>query len=328
MNLYLKQLIIQILSGLDSRQKDILESRYGLIKPERITLANIGEQYGITREGIRRIEEQALNNIKPNMKKEAYQQFIKFIIKYLRKNGGVCEENKLAEDISKIIKDKLPQGILINYLRFLLSVSKDIFYYKEDRDFNNYWYLDKKTQQQVLRYIDSIVADLKDNKTINFSKDSLNLNFIGISKKFTFNCYGIFGLAKARHIVPRSARDWAYLVLKKEERPMHFFELAKIINNLQKQPFHPQTIHNELIKHDIFVRIGKGIYGLRERGYISGNTQEVIDRLIKKHGPLLSQEVINLISQERFLKKNTILINLQNKKYFKRLIDGRYSTLA
>jgi len=43
---------------------------------------------------------------------------------------------------------------------------------------------------------------------------------------------------------------------------------------------------------------------------------------------LYSHQVVKLVSQERFFKENTILINLQNKSYFKRLSDGRYSVLA
>jgi len=83
-----------------------------------------------------------------------------------------------------------------------------------------------------------------------------------------------------------------------------------------------------LIKDDNFVLIGKGTYGLKEHGYLPGTAREVIVRLLKKNGPLKSQEVVKLVLQERFFKENTVLINLQNKEQFKRLEDGRYTTLA
>ena len=37
------------------------------------------------------------------------------------------------------------------------------------------------------------------------------------------------------------------------------------------------------------------------------------------------EDVVDRVLKERFLKKNTILVNLQNAKYFKKLDDGRYT---
>jgi len=37
-----------------------------------------------------------------------------------------------------------------------------------------------------------------------------------------------------------------------------------------------------------------------------------------------SEEVVRLVNEQRFLQKNTILLNLQNRKFFKRLDNGKY----
>ena len=35
--------------------------------------------------------------------------------------------------------------------------------------------------------------------------------------------------------------------------------------------------------------------------------------------------IVDAVLKERFLKRNTILVNLQNSKYFKKLPDGKYT---
>ena len=108
--------------------------------------------------------------------------------------------------------------------------------------------------------------------------------------------------------------------------PLHFKEIANNICTLgiDKKPAHVQTVHNELIKDGRFVLVGRGVYALREHGYEPGTVREVITRLLKERGPLDSTEVVRLVNQKRFLKENTILLNLQNRRHFKRLEDGRY----
>lgn len=326
MKLSIKQLVKTVLNGLDDRQRDILESRFGLTQPETFTLAAIGERYGITREGIRRIEAQALDKIKKNVPSE-FRDFIKTVVSHLKTVGGVRKETELVNDIGLITGGADP--LMGNYLKFFLELSQTVFYHKETDDFHSHWYLRNEDRQKAIKVINVVASTLKRGASADdYLKDAVVAVYIGISKKFSVNAYGDFGLSESRDIIPKSAKDWAYLILKKEKKPMHFSELASAVNRCQNKRFHPQTVHNELIKDGQFVLVGKGIYGLKEHGHIPGVARDVITRLIKKHGPLKSQEVIQLVLNERFFKENTVLINLQNRKYFKRLEDGRYTTLA
>jgi len=162
-------------------------------------------------------------------------------------------------------------------------------------------------------------------KTHNLN-DSIAVNYVSISKKFGVNPYGDFGLMKWEEINPKTAKSRTYLILKKHKTSLHFREIAKKINEMKlsnrKTLF--QTVHNELIKDPRFVLVGRGMYGLAERGAMPGTAKEVIARILKNKGPLPKEEVINLVKQERMLKENTILLNLQNKRHFKKLSDGRY----
>ena len=91
----------------------------------------------------------------------------------------------------------------------------------------------------------------------------------------------------------------------------------------RKQP-HVQPVHNELIKDDRFVLVGRGIYALRSRGFEPGTVRQVIAKILKTKGPLPQTDVVRLVNEQRFLKENTVLLSLQNRRHFKRLDDGRY----
>ena len=109
---------------------------------------------------------------------------------------------------------------------------------------------------------------------------------------------------------------------------MHFTEIAKSVTDLRNKQAHAPTVHNELIKDANFVLVGKGTYTLKEFGVIPGTAREIISHFLKKHGPLKANDVMKMVLKERLFKENTILINLQNRKNFKRMDDGRYTTLV
>ncbi len=54
--------------------------------------------------------------------------------------------------------------------------------------------------------------------------------------------------------------------------------------------------------------------------------RDVIAEILKKHGPLSREEIVEKVMRERYVKPNTILVNLQNQKYFKKNKEGRYVT--
>jgi hypothetical protein len=113
--------------------------------------------------------------------------------------------------------------------------------------------------------------------------------------------------------------------MRKHGSPMHFKEVAKAITDTFNRKTHMATTHNELIKDSRFVLIGRGIYALTEWGYKPGIVRDVIKEILLKEGPLSKEEVIDRVMKERYLKKNTILVNLQNPKYFKKVENGLYT---
>jgi DNA-directed RNA polymerase delta subunit len=115
--------------------------------------------------------------------------------------------------------------------------------------------------------------------------------------------------------------------LRKHGSPIHFKEVAKAITAVFSKKAHVATTHNELIKDPRFVLVGRGLYALKEWGYMDGVVKDVIIKLIEKHGPMSKDEIIGKVLKERYVKENTIIINLQNKKYFRKNKDGKYETV-
>ena len=116
-------------------------------------------------------------------------------------------------------------------------------------------------------------------------------------------------------------KDKAYLVFKKENKPLHFTEVASLIDSAL-----PQTVHNELIKDSRFVLVGRGIYALKEWGYERGYVKDVIFKVLKSaQKPLDREEILEKVLEQRIVKKNTVLLNLSNKNYFLRTSEGNYT---
>lgn len=315
-----KALVQNFLAGLSSRQKKILEGRFGL-NGKYLTLAEIGLGYGLTRERVRQIEKAALSSIQGSFKQGEPANFAQTISDYLKRHNGVRNEALLMRDID-CGDDHSP------YARFFLEACGSFKHHLQDNDFNSYWYLDKESNEQAVSFINKLKNYLKNSRGVPYKpKDEMEVNYISISRSFAHSPYSDFGLAEWSEICPQNSRDWAYLILKKEKQPLHFTELANLIDKVKKsnKKTNAQTVHNELIKDDRFVLVGRGTYGLKEFGLLPGTAREVITHFLKKHGPLKSRDLIKLVLAERTFQENTLLLNLQNRKHFQRLDDGSYT---
>jgi hypothetical protein len=58
---------------------------------------------------------------------------------------------------------------------------------------------------------------------------------------------------------------------------------------------------------------------------MSGVVKDVIKNILDKNGPLTKGEIIEKVLKERYVKENTIMVNLQDPKTFKKLKDGKYT---
>lgn len=128
------------------------------------------------------------------------------------------------------------------------------------------------------------------------------------------------GLEKWKILNPSTLKDKAIYVLKKKKEPMHFLDIATAITEHFHEPVKTSTIHNELIRNEEFVLIGRGIYVLKEWGYKDGTVLDVIlDIFAKAKMPLSTEEITARVLKIRQVKTTTIYMNLQNKKHIERV---------
>lgn len=336
-------IVEDLFKELDTRQKKVLTKRYGLDDGEELTLAELGKLFGVTRERIRQIEASALAHVREKSEEGHIQELIDAAASHLHKTGGVAHQKSLLKAIEHFSHETDRVISFANHVKFLLEISKEILYQREDDDLYAHWHLSEAHQKQALTFLDDLVKALRSKKkeTLdaqkftqffeevrrlhNLEKDVAE-HYVRISKKFGENIYGDFGLTEWEEVKPRVARDWIYLVLKKAGKPLHFSEIASEIRTMRKSKrTNTQTIHNELIKDKRFILVGRGIYTLSEFDTMPGGTiKDVITHIIKTEGPLTAKQIVKKVLERRIFKENTILFNLSNKKNFKRLKNGRY----
>ena len=326
-------------SHLDDRQKEVVVGRFGLDgSGDSMTLAELGKKYGITRERIRQIEAGALAILKEKAPSNpAIGEFVERSKKYLKNAGGVARKDVFLGHHKNFIED-----LNENHLDLFVTMSDFLYFHPEDKWFWSFYYSDDESLGNANRFImnwekflrtrkEEILSSLKYNVHFKSFVKGLRVvpahaeSYVMVSKKFHTNHYGDSGLSEWAEIKPVTIRDHIYVILRKEEKPIHFVNIAKLITEKNKgKKALGATVHNELIKDRRFVLVGRGIYGLSENGYRPGTAKEVIQRILKENGPMRTRELVTAVQKERFFKPNTVLVNLQNKKSFLRQPDGTY----
>ncbi len=332
-----KQVTKKLLSPLSDRAKEVLIKRYGLgVKPQKQTLESIGQEYSITRERVRQIEDSALENIRKSAEYKECESFFVELKSLVESMGGIVSEAELLNEISK-------SESIQNQIHFILVVGNPFFKKKEDDNFSHRWHIDENLSKKVEDSIKKLYQNLDDEDIIpeseiveeflkhledvseKYRNDEILKRWLNISKKISRNPLGEWGRADSTNINVKGIRDYAYLVIRKHGSPIHFKEVAEQISKIFNKKAHVATTHNELIKDSRFVLVGRGLYALSEWGYSTGVVRDVIKEIIAKNGPLTKNEIIDKVLKERHVKQNTILVNLQNQKFFKRDKTGRYS---
>lgn len=330
----INSVIDDILLTLPPKQRRIVAGRFGLKNGRVETLQGIGDELKITRERVRQIEEQAIRKIREKTREKG-KDLLDFAKKHLASVGGVKDDAAFLTDVVYGLKIDPRTKNVREKIKFILLVSGEPAYAREDDAMNAYWYSSDASRKKFLNFVNDMTKFLngKDKTAILTNKLYLaqcdkvaSCHLLSIPKHFGMNIFGDFGLRSWPEIQPKTIRDKVYLVLKKQGMPLHFTDIAKFSYKygLDRKVPHVQTVHNELIKDKRFVLVGRGMYALRENGFEPGTVKDVVSGLLKKKGPMKSDDIVKMVSAQRFVKENTILLNLQNKNHFRKLGDGRY----
>ncbi|MFA5080061.1 MAG: sigma factor-like helix-turn-helix DNA-binding protein [Candidatus Paceibacterota bacterium] len=337
----------KILKDLPERTKVVLGRRFSLGKKGKgETLEFIGKSYKITRERVRQIEIDGLKRAKKIIDssgfKAEFQVIEKFLFEKIKDFGGVKKEDQLLTEISS------PETR--NYVLFLLNLVSGLERVKEDQSFYAFWAMNKDSinfsknlcndfekrfkEKGTPQSIESIFAEFTHDYTDKKINQDVFLSYLEISKNIIKSVDGKkIGLKTSPEVNPRTVKDKILVILKENQKPLHFKAITDLIFGLNKElgvrenrdkKLHPQTVHNELIRNEDFVLVGRGFYALKDWGYNPGKVKDVIYAVLAENGPMTKDEIVQQVSQQRIVKESTIFLSLQNKNVFDKDGEGKY----
>lgn len=313
------------------RTQEIMKKRFGLAQKDPQTLEKIGRDYDITRERVRQIISDALKKIAGKSNDINFKRAENKIAFTIGENDGIIEERKLIAELG--IQDKVEANAII----FFAVVSGNIKITNEAGMLKKSWIISREVVEKVKEVAQAVGQIFEKDKNLlsdnelcekifstrpdlksKYSKKEL-LNFINVIARIEKNAFGKWGLKSWEEVTPKGTRERVHLILKEKKRPLHFSEIAKFIDEygLSKRKAHLQTVHNELIKDERFVLVGRGIYALCEWGYEKGTIKDVLENILKdSQRPLGREEILAKVLRKRKVKKATVMINLNNPKFF------------
>lgn len=309
------------------REKEILFERFGIGKNIK-TLNSIGKVHNVTRERIRQIVNNAVKKIQKGQLAPEIEKELKNIEKFVVESGGVITASDLYKKFGT--EDKSEQ----NGIRFIANLSGELDLLKESNSLKVGW-SKKGIKQSKIKEIAKKATDLlKEKKETTALKEiAENLKedekfvsaVLSVSKNLMKTDEGHWGLTSWPHVNPKSIRDKSKYIMVRHQKPIHYNDLTQKISDMGDKKVTKQSVHNELIKNEDFVLVGRGIYALAEWGYEPGVVEEVIVEILSEAGaPLHRNDIITKVLERRIVKTSTIVLNLQ-KETFKRVGKGIYT---
>lgn len=341
-NFNLKEVIDDMFLVLTEKEKDVITKRFSLNNKPRQTLDKIGKHYDVTRERIRQIENIALSKLRRTVSNTKLKWINRLAKEMIIQEGGVIVESEIINRILQNIytKSKIDGMIIV------LSLNCDSELKKIPRTNTSkaFWMLKDLSSTDVRKITEAGLGALKKHGDV-MTEDQLisavqNLALFKnktISNKLILSCLSTekrvrklddkWGLMEWRHVNPRSIRDKAEIILDKAKKPLHFVEISNRIGEVgfDKKVVTVQAVHNELIRYDQFVLVGRGLYALAKWGYEPGTVSEVIEKLLEKNGPMTKKQIIKEVLSQRDVKIGTISLNLQKNPSFVRVGRAVYN---
>ena len=335
-NVPVESVVNDVLSTIErEREREIVSRRFGLFD-RRETLEQIGELLGITRERVRQLEKAAITRLKASAAKGDIPHILTIqdlLVTELNAIGKVARISDLSAKLNKE-NGKLEQA----RLSFIAMLSPKLAVVEENDNFYHAVGIASEHNEKAIKeQVNAVVEAIKGiaaPTTIDAiceatkNSDTAHVQALASVSKLVATLNGRWGLTKWPMVNPKNIRDKIYVILHESGKHMHFNDIAKSIKDsaFKRKDVTTQAIHNELIKDDRFVLIGRGIYALKEWGYKKGTVADIITEVLKKaNEPLHRDEIVKRVLKNRYVKETTILLNLQGKPQFKRVAKATYA---
>jgi hypothetical protein len=235
--------------------------------------------------------------------------------------------------VSEMLK-QIGQGqeVGVNEIKFALRVSDRLRKHEQNQFYRAFWYTADSSLPALKTAMKDIQKLLSKKKEVISFQEVVQLLEAKYSERVIQSLLFIdwnflktekgWGLKSWRFINPRSIKDCITIILKREGKALHFATIMRRITEEfpNRRRVTPQASHNELIRHEEFVLVGRGLYGLREWGLAAGTVCDLIrDVLIENGEPMKRQDIISAVLAKRPVRLGTISLSLQKYPFFVRV---------
>jgi hypothetical protein len=285
----LTKILNNVFSELSQREKDVIFRRFGF-EGEEETLEELAQDYNLTRERIRQIQEKALQKIVPVLKSDPEVTFFMEKSKKFLRPIGVRREQTFLNLAQKEFNFTYQE---MKIFKFFTIFSQKIIFYKGDEDFYNFYALEEEVLEICRHLLKKIYFHLLESRQLYTEDELLNLtlkeikrhlkiepkaedllDFLKILKNIGKNPFNLWGLRSNNFITPRCLKDKIILIFKLEKKPFHFREIYQKLHELARiedesihyfwhKNYNINSIKNELIRQPDFILIKRGVYYLR-----------------------------------------------------------------
>lgn len=315
----------ELLEHLPGRSQEIVAKRFGVAEKKPMTLQAIGNDYNITRERVRQIVQSGLKSVSDVDGHEDFETVKNMIIDFINDNHGIVSEAHIIEMLGgddhaehgsiRFLIEGMPEVDVVNAKKYPVDGRVVMI---NEFDVNKWHSVHNRAKeffqdQEAVHTINTLHKHVSQEHG-DVAQDQL-VRFLVASREIGNNPFGKWGLIEWDEISPRGVREKALLIMNEKKVPMHFREIAAAIDEYglgkKGRKSHPQTVHNELIRDDNFVLVGRGVYTLNTDSYVKGTVKDVIeDVLAKSTEPLTADEVVERVLKMRYVKPSTVKVNL------------------
>lgn len=323
------ELMGRLLDLLSPKERDVIERRFSIGGQPKETLDKIGQSYSITRERVRQIEAVAIKKLARISMDPSMRQIHNLSFEILNENGKVMFEDLLVSEMLKNMEES--QKVDANAMKLAMRVSERLIKQDKNQFYRPFWRTSDVGLMEVKALIKNVQKIMKKRGDI-MDVSEIAAEIPGANAKMIESILPVdwsfkqtedgWGLTAWRHINPRSIKDKIMIIFRESGKPLHFTEVVnQVLSDFSaKKMVTHQAIHNELIRHDEFVLVGRGMYGLQEWNIPSGTVCDLIIQVLNENGgPMKRQEIINAVLEKRDIRVGTISLNLQKYDFFERV---------
>jgi Sigma-70, region 4/Bacterial RNA polymerase, alpha chain C terminal domain len=271
----LEEVIDSFFQPLQARERRMVELRYGPLDGAGATLAEIGAEFGLTRERVRQILYASLLRLATEGERRRRQILTAFLSGVIERAGGLILERDLVAAIRQRLLPPYPDCGA--FLRAFLDAEPGCM-----AAGRAVWATADVSLDEVAALRETFRAALRAAGQPLHRDELLGIstNGSGYAPAFLLGCLVTderlsqrdgdrFGLVEWEWLLPHSLDDYIYLALRAADRPRHYLWITEYVNSLVAAGAEvtSREVHSALLERtERFQRVREGTYGLVEAG--------------------------------------------------------------